>query len=399
MGGRRIARRIAVVTVARSDWGLYLPVLKRIRDEETLELSILAGGTHLADEFGATAAEIDADGFAIDERVETVDSEDSPLAAARSMSRGTAGFAAAFERVRPDIVLLLGDRLEMHSAAVAAVPFRLPIAHIQGGELTQGAIDDQFRHSITKLAHLHFPATAEYGDRLLQMGEEPWRVLVTGAPAIDNLLQREPLSPTELERRFGLVLDEGTLLVTYHPVTLEFDDTPRQLDELLAALAETGRRIVFTFPNVDTSGRVVIERVRRFVAEYGRADFVENLGSQGYLSVMRHAAAMVGNSSSGIIEAASFELPVVNVGTRQEGRLRPRNVIDVGYGREEISAGLTRALSPEFRDGLRGLENPYGDGRAAERIVATLRDVELGPRLIVKRFQDLGVCPEGGRGA
>ena len=389
MGGRGIARRIAVVTVARSDWGLYLPVLKRIREDAALESRVLAAGTHLADEFGATEAEIAADGFEIDERVETVDPEDSPLGVARSMSRGTAGFAAAYERIRPDLVLLLGDRFEMHSAAVAAVPFRVPVAHIQGGELTQGAIDEQFRHSITKLAHLHFASTELYGRRLRQMGEEPWRVVVSGAPAIDNLLQREALSRGELEQRLGLELDGGTLLVTYHPVTLEFDETPRQLEELLAALGASGRSIVFTYPNVDTSGRTAIERLGAFVAEYPRARLVENLGSQGYLSLLRHAAAMVGNSSSGIIEAASFELPVVNVGTRQEGRLRPRNVIDVGYGRDEIAAGLVKALSPGFRESLRGLENPYGDGEAAERIVETLRTVELGPRLIVKRFQDL----------
>lgn len=377
------------MTVARSDWGLYLPVLERIRDDPELELVVLAGGTHLAGEFGATADEIEADGFEIDERVETVDEEDTPLGVARGMSRGTAGFAAAYERLRPDLVLVLGDRFEMHSAAVAAVPFRLPVAHIQGGELTQGAIDEQFRHSITKLAHLHFPSTEVYARRLRQLGEEPWRVVLTGAPAIDNLLRREPLSHPELERRFGLVLEEGTLLVTFHPVTLEFDDTPRQLDELLAALAETGRRLVFTFPNVDTSGRVVIERLKAFVGEYERAHFVPNLGSQAYLSLLREVAAMVGNSSSGIIEAASFELPVVNVGTRQEGRLRPRNVIDVGYGREEIAAGLRRALSAEFRESLLGLENPYGDGGAAERIAAALKSVELGPKLIVKRFRDL----------
>jgi UDP-hydrolysing UDP-N-acetyl-D-glucosamine 2-epimerase len=225
------------------------------------------------------------------------------------------------------------------------------------------------------------------------MGEEPWRVVVSGAPAIDNLLTREMLPRQELERRVGFALDEPTLLVTYHPVTLEYEDTEHQVQELLRAIEAVGLGAVFTFPNVDTSGRSVTARLREFAAGRERTALVENLGSQAYLSLMRHAAAMLGNSSSGIIEAASFELPVVNVGTRQEGRLRPANVIDVGYEADEIEAALRRALDPDFRAGLRGLENPYGDGHAAERIVSTLRDVELGPRLRVKRFTDLEPAP------
>lgn len=377
------------MTVARSDWGLYLPVLKRIRDDPDLSLRILVAGTHLAPQFGETLDEIERDGFSADERVETVDPEDTPLGVARSAARAVRGFAETYARSQPDLLLTLGDRFEMHAAVVAAVPFRIPVAHVQGGELTQGAIDEQFRHSITKLAHLHFAATDVYGRRIVQMGEEPWRVVVSGAPAVDNLLERPPLSRDELRARFGLRLDRPTLLVTYHPVTLEFDRTEEQVEALLAALDEAGADVVVTYPNVDTRGRSILELLERWAA--GREDvrLVDNLGSQAYLSLMRETAAMVGNSSSGIIEAASFELPVVNVGTRQEGRLRPRNVIDVGYGQDEIAAGILRALSSEFREGLRGLENPYGDGRAAERIVAKLKEVELGPALVVKRFRDL----------
>jgi UDP-hydrolysing UDP-N-acetyl-D-glucosamine 2-epimerase len=381
-------RTIAAVTVARSDWGLYLPILTRLRAEPGVRLHLIAAGTHLSAEFGATVAEIEDDGFVVDDRVETVD-EDSPLGVARSMGRAVQGYAEVYDRVRPDLVLVLGDRFEMHAAALAAVPFTLPIAHVQGGELTLGAIDDQFRHSITKLAHLHFPSTEQYGRRLLQMGEEPWRVVVAGAPAIDNLLTREPLAQDELERRIGFALDEPTLLVTYHPVTLEYEDTERQVRELLTAIDRTGIGAVFTYPNVDTSGRSVVDLVRAFADGRERTTLVENLGSQAYLTLMRHAAAMVGNSSSGIIEAVSFELPVVNVGSRQEGRVRPGNVIDVGYDAAEIEEGLRRALEPEFREGLRGLENPYGDGHAAERIVRALLAVELGKGLLFKRFTDL----------
>ena len=384
-------RSVCVVTVARSDWGLYLPVMRRISAEPGLRPQIVAAGTHLSARDGMTIGEIESDGYAVDARVETVDAEDSPEAITRAMARAVKGFGAAYARLAPDIVLLLGDRYEMHSAAAAAVPFRLAIAHIQGGESTEGAIDEQFRHSITKLAHLHFPSTDAYGRRLVQMGEDPERVIVTGAPAIDNVLEREPLPLDEIRRRTGLDLAEPTLLITYHPVTMEYDDTLRQVDELLAALEGSGLQLLVTFPNVDTGGRALLARLESFAATHSRCAIVENLGATAYLSVLRHVRAMVGNSSSGIIEAASFELPVVNVGTRQQGRLRPVNVIDVGNGRGEIAAGIARALSPAFRASLVGMVNPYGDGHAAERIVAALGRAELGPRFVRKSFRDLAV--------
>jgi UDP-hydrolysing UDP-N-acetyl-D-glucosamine 2-epimerase len=387
-------RRICVVTVARSDWGLYLPVLRRITADPELALQVVAAGTHLDARYGATIDEIEEDGFAVDARIETVDDEDTPEAITRSIARAVAGYGAAYARLAPDVVLLLGDRYEMHAAAVAAVPFRLPVAHIQGGESTEGAIDEHFRHSITKLAHLHFPATELYGRRLVQMGEDPAHVVVSGAPAIDNVLERPELSLEQLRARIGLDLTRPTLLVTYHPVTQEFDDTAVQVDALLEALGSSGHQLLVTFPNVDTSGQAVLERLERFAADRADVAVVENLGSVAYLSALRHVRAMVGNSSSGIIESASFELPVVNIGTRQLGRLRPANVIDVGYGVEEIRSGLERALSDEFRAGLQGMENPYGDGRAADRIVAALREVELGRALVRKSFRDLD-CGSG----
>jgi UDP-hydrolysing UDP-N-acetyl-D-glucosamine 2-epimerase len=385
-------RTISVVTVARSDWGLYLPVVELIRSAPDLRLQIVAAGTHLAPAYGETVGEIEADGFAVDERVETVDEEDTPEAIGRAMARAVHGFAGAYARLQPDLVLLLGDRYEMHAAATAAVPFRLPIAHIQGGESTEGAIDEQFRHSITKLAHLHFPSTELYARRIIQMGEAPDRVVVTGAPAIDNLLQRPVLSVEEIEERTGLDLRQPTLLVTYHPTTLEFDQTGYQVDELLAALERSGLQLLVTYPNVDTSGQAVLERLEDFARHHGSTSIVTNLGSVAYLSAMRRVAAMVGNSSSGIIEAASFELPVVNVGTRQQGRIRAANVIDVGYERSSIADGIAHALSPAFGESLRGLRNPYGDGHAAERIVAALRGVELGATFVRKSFHDLEPC-------
>jgi UDP-hydrolysing UDP-N-acetyl-D-glucosamine 2-epimerase len=274
----------------------------------------------------------------------------------------------------------------MHAAALAALPFKIPVAHIHGGELTFGAIDDALRHSITKLSHLHFTATREYAGRVVQMGEEPWRVTVSGAPGLDHLASTTFLDAAALERKFSLRLDPAPVLATFHPVTLEFEQTEWQIDEMLAALEQVDKPIVFTMPNADTSGRIVIRRVQEFVESRANAFYVANLGTEAYFSMMKMAALMIGNSSSGIIEAASFQLPVVNIGTRQAGRTRATNVIDVGYSRAEIGAGLEKAASAEFRESLAGLRNPYGCGHAAAIIVRVLKEQEMNQRLLIKRF-------------
>jgi UDP-hydrolysing UDP-N-acetyl-D-glucosamine 2-epimerase len=305
------------------------------------------------------------------------------------MGLGTIGFAQAYARSRPDLLLVLGDRFEMHAAVVTALPFKLPVAHIHGGELTEGAIDDALRHSITKMSHLHFVATEPYAQRVIQMGEEPWRVVVSGAPSLDNLRHVPLLSREALADRYDVDLDDPFFLVTYHPVTLEYEQTRSQIDALLAALEEIGATVIFTYPNADTGSRLIIERVRDFIADHQRAYFLVNLGTQGYFSMMNHATAMIGNSSSGIIEAASFQLPVVNIGIRQRGRVRGENVIDVGYSKEEILAGIEQATAPSFQRAISNLVNPYGDGQAAERIVEKLRQVELGQSLLLKSFHQV----------
>jgi UDP-hydrolysing UDP-N-acetyl-D-glucosamine 2-epimerase len=381
-------RSVAVVTVARSDYGHLSPVLDALEADAELEPLLVVGGMHLDPAFGLTVGEIESDGRTIAARVPTSERDDSPLAAVHGMARGITGFAEAFERLRPDIVLVLGDRMEMHAAALAALPLGIPVAHVHGGESSEGAYDESLRHSITKLSHLHFAATEEYARRIVQMGEEPWRVTVSGAPALDAIATLEPVPDDELDRRVGLPLDEPTLLVTYHPETLAPDTVRRDAEELLAALAGTGHALLFTAPNVDPQGRHVLELVQRFVGEHERAVLVESLGSRAYLSVLRRVTAMVGNSSSGIIEAPSFELPVLNVGARQQGRIRAANVVDVQSGREAIDAGLALALSHGFKSGLSGLVNPYGDGHAAERIVARLRATPPGRELLVKTFHE-----------
>jgi UDP-hydrolysing UDP-N-acetyl-D-glucosamine 2-epimerase len=382
-------KTLGVVTVARSDFGIWLPVLRAIQASPSLRSELYVSGMHLVPAFGDTVREVEASGFPVAERIDMLLGGDTAEAVSKSIGHGVVGFAAAFAQRPPDLLLVLGDRFEMYAAAVAALPFGLPMAHVHGGELTEGAMDDALRHSMTKLSHLHFVATEEYRRRVLQLGEEPWRVEVSGAPGLDNLAALKLPERNELETLIGMPLTEAPLLATFHPVTLELERTPHHLEQWLAALARCDRPIVFTAPNADMHGRLILERVRAFVQTHTKARLVLNLGTAAYFALMKHAAAMVGNSSSGLIEAPSFELPVVNVGSRQRGRVRAANVIDVPCEEPAITAALNEALTPTFRHKLAGLVNPYGDGHAAERIVRRLESLTIDERLLTKRFHDL----------
>lgn len=381
-------RTITVVTVGRSDFGIYRPVLRAIQEAPDLSLRLIASGMHLAPEFGHTVDAIVEEGFEVAERVEMLVSSDTAEGVAKSVGLGVIGFSQSFARSRPDVLLLLGDRFEMYAAAIAALPFRIPIAHIHGGEVTEGAIDDAIRHSITKLSHLHFTSTQAYADRIIRMGEEPWRVSVSGAPSLDNLAGIEVLGREALQVLLGVPVVQPFVLATYHPATLEDQSARAQMDEVIAAVAERDMPVVFTMPNADPGGREVSEMIRAFTASHEKAFYVENLGTQAYFSMMANAALMLGNSSSGIIEACSFSLPVVNIGTRQRGRVRGSNVIDVACDRAEIIAGINQALDPAFRRQIEGSVNPYGGGEASRVIIERLQDVELDARLIMKRFHD-----------
>jgi UDP-N-acetylglucosamine 2-epimerase (non-hydrolysing)/GDP/UDP-N,N'-diacetylbacillosamine 2-epimerase (hydrolysing) len=382
-------RTIAVVTGARADYGLLRPVMNRILAEDGLQLNLLVTGMHLSEKFGMTANEIESDGFDIAARVPIPMTGGAAGDISRAIGEGTLGFGEVFQQNKPDILLVLGDRFEILAAVVAALPFRIPIAHLHGGELTFGALDESMRHAITKMSHLHFVATDEYARRVIQMGEEPWRVTVSGAPGLDNLNQIERLSKPDWESRFGATLHDDLLLVTFHPVTLEVDQTDFHIEELLAALESSGFPTLFTMANADPGGQVINTAIESFVQQNENAQLVDNLGTQGYFTAMQHARAMVGNSSSGIIEAPSFGLPVVNIGSRQDGRTRAANVIDVGYNRDSILTAILQANDPAFRDSLRGLTNPYGDGHATTRIVDKLKSVALDKTLIVKTFHDI----------
>ncbi len=382
-------KTVGVVTTSRADYGIYRSVLHRLRDHPEFELYLLVSGTHLVAEFGLTVKDIKADGFEIGDTIDAMLTEDNPAAVAKSIGSTAMGFAQSFESHRPDVLVVLGDRFEMYAAALAALPFKIPVAHVHGGELTEGAMDDALRHSMTKLSHLHFVSCDEYARRVIQLGEEPWRVTVCGAPSLDNLQGLELLPRERLQEKLDTELPEHFLLVTYHPVTLEFEQVETQITELIAALDEYGLPVLFTMPNADTGHRVIRSKIGTFVDAHPSAVAVENLGTQYYFSAMALASAMVGNSSSGIIEAASFELPVVNVGIRQRGRVRGKNVVDVECDRAAILDGLDRALDPGFRTSLRGMQNPYGSGHAADTIIDVLKRVELDDRLLVKRFHDL----------
>jgi UDP-hydrolysing UDP-N-acetyl-D-glucosamine 2-epimerase len=381
-------RTIGVVTTGRADYGIYLPILRRIQKDPLLKLHLIVAGMHWLPRFGETVEEIRKDGFEIGSEVRFSLEDDSPKGIATAAGTAVAAFAKSYETLKPDLLLVLGDRFEMHAAVTAAIPFKIPVAHIHGGELTLGAIDNIFRHSITLSSHLHFVAADAYAKRVLQLGEEPWRVSVTGAPALDHLKEIKLRTRRELSEKLSLPLDQDPFLVTFHPVTLEYEKTEWQMGQLLESLSSFDRPIVFTGANADTGNGIIWRMTGDFVKTHPQSRLVSNLGVENYFSMMAISAVMIGNSSSGLIEAASFELPVVNIGTRQEGRIRAKNVIDVGYAVEEIKNGIKKALSDDFHNSLKNVANPYGDGKAAEKIVSRLKEVPLNDDLIKKRFLD-----------
>jgi UDP-hydrolysing UDP-N-acetyl-D-glucosamine 2-epimerase len=385
-------RHVALVTVGRSDWGIYRSVIQAIARSDRLKLSVFAGGAHLVAELGgdleALASEALALGAADLVGVESLIPSDVDVDVARSMGLGVTRFGEAFARSRPDVILVLGDRFETFAAAAAAAPLLIPIAHLHGGEVTEGAIDDGFRHAITKLAHLHFVSNEPHGQRVRQLGEEAWRVHVVGAPALDTLLRAPLLSPKEMLERFGLEMEQPFLLCTFHPTTVEPQGLQGELDALLGALRAAALPVVFTMPNADPGSGRIRERLSAFVQESPRDRAVESLGLLGYATLMRRAAVMIGNSSSGLIEAPLFNLPVVNIGARQAGRTRGPNVVDVAADADAIATGIEQALAPSFRARLDGV-TPYGDGAASERIVRVLEELPEKARLLRKRFVDL----------
>lgn len=377
-------RKIAVVTTSRADYShLYWP-LRTLTDRPDVDLRLIVLGGHLSSEFGNTVREIEKDGFPIAARIECLLSSDSDVGMAKTIGVAALGLAEHLGAMRPDILLLIADRYEMLAPAAVALALRIPIAHIEGGETSEGAIDDAVRNALTKMAHLHFTSTFAARRRIILMGEEEWRVHRAGAPSLDYLRRSSLLRRAKLEEKLACDLGVPAVLVSYHPVTLA-DDTLEEAEALFLALSQLPEQLLFCYPNADAGSRALIERTKNFLVARGNGRVFVNLDALTYWSLLREVGVLVGNSSSGIMETASFGLPTVNVGIRQHGRERPGNVVDAAADAAEIVAAIRAARRSEFRESLRGMSNPYGDGTASEKIAEVLTSVPLGKKLLRKR--------------
>ena len=388
-------RKICIFTGTRAEYGILKPLMTKIRQDDGLVLQTLVSGAHLSPSLGFTIQEIEADGFDIHEKVDMHLDGDGPPDILRSMGLGMTGFGQALARLRPDMLVILGDRYEAFCAAASALVSTVPVAHLHGGELSEGAMDDAFRHSITKMSHLHFVSTATYRNRVIQLGESPDRVFHVGALGVENSLALPLASQSELGRLLEFSLDEPYLLITFHPATLEPNQAENQINALLDALDDTPHcRFIFTMANADSGGTMINGMVAAWVAENShRSRLYPSLGQYKYLSAMKHAQAVVGNSSSGIIEAPSLGVPTVNIGDRQKGRIRAESVIDCRADTEDIRRALAKALSASFRKQAAGVINPYQGKDTAETIKEIIRTMSL-ENIMKKTFMDVVFDPD-----
>ncbi len=378
-----------MLTGTRAEYGLLRWVLEGIRRSPLLELQLIATGAHLSPEFGLTVNAIVEDGFRVNRRVEMLLSSDTPVGITKSMGIGMIGLADALAEMRPDLMLVVGDRYEIFCGVAAALIARIPVAHIHGGEVTEGVIDESIRHSVTKMSHIHFVSAEPYRKRVIQLGENPQHVFSVGGLGIDNILRLPLLSRPELEQLLEFKLKERNLLVTFHPDTLDNNSSSKQLKELLWALSTLGNTaLIFTMPNADTGSRLLFEQILAFCAKHPNARTFKSLGQVGYLSCVRHVDGVVGNSSSGIIEVPSFKKGTINIGDRQRGRLRAGSIIDCEPECRSIISALESLYSTNFQSQLAATENPYGNGGASDAIVKYLETINL-ERLLKKRFHDV----------
>ncbi len=393
-------RKICVVTGSRAEYGLLYWLMKEIQADPELSLQLIVTGMHLSPEFGLTYKLIEDDGFVIDAKVEMLLSSDTPVGIAKSLGLGTIGFADALERLKPEILVLLGDRYEILAAAQAALVARIPVAHIAGGDSTEGAFDEAIRHSITKMSHLHFVTNEDAARRVRQLGENPAHVFNVGSPGLDSITRLKLLDRQALERDLNFSFKEKNLLVTFHPVTLETQSAEAQFQALLSALDGLGEDvgIVFTQPNADTDGRAIIPQMDSYVAAHPNTRAYVSLGQLRYLSVMSQVDVVVGNSSSGLYEAPSFGKPTVNIGDRQKGRLQAASVINCAPTAGEIGKAIVLALTSEraaaANPTVNPTVNPYGDGNSSVRIKDGLKKIAEPSALLKKHFFDLALTHE-----
>lgn len=390
-----MSRKICVITGTRAEYGLLRLLMQGIRDDAQCKLQLVLTGMHLSPEFGSTYQAIEADGFCIDRKVEMLLSSDSAAGIGKSVGLGVIGFADVFEQLQPDLIVVLGDRFEILAAATAALFTRIPVLHLHGGEVTEGAVDESMRHAITKMSHVHCVATEAYLRRVIQLGEQPERVHCVGGLGVDAIRQVRLLDRAELEASLDFKLKARNLLITFHPATLDGESATDQLAELLAALGEmSDTGLLFTLPNADAGGRQLIAMLQNFAAAHANARAYPSLGQVRYLSCMSYCDGVIGNSSSGLLEAPSLKKGAINIGDRQRGRLQAASIINCRPVRQEIGAAITQLYSPAFQASLTKISNPYGDGGASERVLALIKQLELED-LVQKTFYDLPVTGNG----
>lgn len=386
-----MSRKICIITGTRAEFGLLRWLMQEVQNEPNLELQVIATGMHLSPEFGLTYLEVEQAGFEIDAKVEMLLSADTSTAVTKSMGLGLIGFADAYSRLSPDLIVVLGDRFEILAAASAALIAGIPVAHLHGGETTEGAFDEAIRHSITKMSHLHFVAAEDYRRRVIQLGEQPERVFLVGGLGIDAIQRMTLLDRTALETSLNFKLGRKNLLITFHPVTLDAVSSQHQMSELLAALGElTDTNFIFTMPNADTGGRELAAMVDAFVTSHGNAQVYASLGQLRYLSCMRYVDGVIGNSSSGLTEAPSLGVGTINIGDRQKGRLSASSVINCQPSVDSIREALDKLFDPAFRSTLDQTINPYGNGGATKKIVDILSAHSI-KNLLKKSFYDIQI--------
>lgn len=385
-------RKISVITGTRAEYGLLRGLLDEIKTDSELILQLIVSGMHLSSEFGVTYREIERDGFQIDAKIEMLLSSDTSVGVAKSVGLGVIGFADCFERLKPDVIVVLGDRFEILAAVQTAMMMKIPVAHIHGGELTQGAIDDGIRHAITKMSHLHFTAANAYRNRVIQLGEVPEVVYNVGALGVQRIKNAKLLGKTALEKIIGFQFGAPTFLATYHPATLQLEKLSDELTQLFAALdLFPDAKIIFTKANADEAGRLINQKIDAYAAEHPiRVKAFRSMGDINYLSAMHFSDVIIGNSSSGIIEAPTFKKPSVNIGCRQEGRLHADSIIDCGVSTFEIQAAIQKALSPSFKPIVENTVSPYDSGETATMIKNILKTIDLD-KITKKKFYDLKV--------
>ncbi|TGA97409.1 UDP-N-acetylglucosamine 2-epimerase (hydrolyzing) [Sporolactobacillus shoreae] len=380
-------RKILVVTGTRAEYGLLYWTMKRISEDGELKLQLIVTGNHLVPEYGYTVETIKKDGFVIDEEIDMLVNSPQKSSIPKSMGLELIQMAQSFDRLKPDLLLILGDRYETFVAATCAMMMNVPIAHMNGGESTEGAVDEQIRHAITKMAHIHFPGSEYYKNVILKLGEESWRVHNVGEAGIENIKKVKLLTKQNLEKELGIHFNKPIFLITYHPVTLEAESTEVQIVNLLTAIKQFDAEYVITYPNADFGNEIIINKIKQFAGENKNTHVYKNLGQKRYLSMMKYSSVVIGNSSSGIIESPVFKTPCVNIGNRQKGRIKNINIIDTGYAEEEIYKGIYQAIyDGNYRRNLENLVNVYGDGTTSNKIIHILKGITIDKTLLLKKL-------------